>query len=360
MRQKGFAPILIIIILAIVGIVGFLIWQRSPSGQQGQGWGQRPDGSQSGFGDFKGGTPPKPPSGKVTLYKGFWMPASFFYDHKGQSMSDAKDLVAAGANIASIAPTIRINPKGEVKFDAPYDFMEQAIAYWAKNYYEKGIRISLAIEVSYQEDLNARPNKAPEAVPSEVASRPGFLNEYNKIVIEVAKLAEKYHVEMFSPMNEPDLKLGGATASSWGQSILPEVKKYYHGKVLWKAAGSGDEQANINFSGYDILGFDPTPGGGDPTTALAQYRIQLRRMIELAKERAQKYKVPEVMITEFGVWGDALKFSEENKMLAHRIVFEEGKGKVSGFIALDPPSDLDRGLLGTSSLEEITKWFKSL
>ncbi len=83
-------------------------------------------------------------------------------------------------------------------------------------------------------------------------------------------------------------------------------------------------------------------------------------MISLAQTRAKKYNVPQVMITEFGVWGGALKFSEENKMLAHRIVFEEGQGKVDGFIALDPPSDLDRGLLGTLSLQEITKWFKKL
>jgi hypothetical protein len=348
-------------IIVIVGIVAALIWQGSPRGQQGKDWGQRPGGKEESY-DFKvPGTPPEPPSGKVSVYKGFWMPASFYYDHKGQSMSDAKDLVAAGANIASIAPNIRINAKGEVKFDAPFDYMEQALAYWAKNYYEKGIRISLVIEVSYQDDLNLRPNKAPEGVPHDIASRPGFLDKYNKIVIETAKLAEKYHVEMFSPMNEPDLKLGDVTASSWGQGILPEIKKYYHGKILWKAAGSDGKQAVIDFSGYDILGFDPTPGGGgNPETVLAQYHTQLRKMIELAKARAKKYNVPEVMITEFGVWGGALSFNEENKMLAHRIVFEEGEGKVSGFIALDPPSDLDRGLLGTLSLEEITKWFKKL
>lgn len=351
--------VLAFIVILIVGIVAVLVWQGNPRRQQSKEWGQRPGGPKEEFSNF--GTPPKPPSGKVSVYKGFWMPASFYYDHKGQSMSDAKDLVAAGANIASIAPNIRINAKGEVKFDAPFDYMEQALAYWAKNYYEKGIRISLVIEVSYQEDLNLRPNKAPEGIPPEIASRPGFLNKYNEIVIKVAKLAEKYQVEMFSPMNEPDLKLGEVTASSWGQEILPEIKKYYHGKILWKAAGSDDKQAVIDFSGYDILGFDPTPGGGgDPETVLTQYHNQLRNMIELANIRAKKYNVPEVMITEFGVWGAALSFNEENKMLAHRIVFEEGEGKVSGFIALDPPSDLDRGLLGTLSLEEITKGFKKL
>lgn len=358
--------VLAFIIIVIVGIVTVLIGQgRLPGGPQngrpGQDWGRRPGGPQEEFSDFKvPDTPPKPPSGKISVYKGFWMPSSFYYDHKGQSMSDAKDLVVANANIASIAPNIRINAKGEVKFDAPFDYLEQALAYWAKNYYEKGIRISLVIEVSYQDDLNLRPNKAPESVPRDIASRQGFLDKYNKIVIEVAKLAEKYQVEMFSPMNEPDLKLGNVIASSWGQEILPEIKKYYHGKILWKAAGSDDKQAAIDFSGYNILGFDPTPGGGDPVAALVQYHIQLRKMIELAKARAKKNNVPEVMITEFGVWGGALSFNEENKMLAHRIVFEEGEGKVSGFIALDPPSDLDRGLLGTLSLEEITKWFKKL
>lgn len=351
--------VLAFIVIVILAVVVVLLSQGGgPRGQQ-RGWGQRPGTKQESSG-FVPGTPPEAPGGQVSVYKGFWMPASFFFDRKGQSMSDAKDLVAAGANIASIAPNIRINSQGEVKFDAPFDYMEEALAHWAKNYYENGIRISLVIELSYQDDLNARPNKAPEGVPLNIARRPGFLDKYNEIVLKVARLAEKYHVEMFSPMNEPDLKLGITTASSWGQAILPEVKKYYSGKVLWKAAGSDDKQEAIDFSGYDIIGFDPTPGGGDPATALAQYHLQLRKMIELAASRAKKYNVPIVMITEFGVWGGALSFNEENKMLAHRIVFEEGEGKVSGFIALDPPSDLDRGLAGTLSLQEITKWFKKL
>jgi len=352
--------IIIILTFLLVFCLSGCVQKSAPQATGERPWGENPQANQEKSPGAQISEVPNPPSGEISVYKGFWMPSSFYYDHKGQSMSDPKDLKAAGANIASIAPNIRINSKGEVKFDAPFDYLEQALAYWAKNYYENGIRISLVIEMSYQEDLNLRLNQEPKPVPHGIASQPGFLDDYNKIVIEVAKLAEKYHVEMFSPMNEPDLKLGEATASTWGQAILPEIKKYYHGKVLWKAAGSDEKQANIDFSGYDIIGFDPTPGGGNPKTSLAAYPGQIREMIKLAKGRAEKYKVPQVMITEFGVWGGALAFSEENKMLAHRIVFEEGQGKVSGFIILDPPSDLDRGLLGTPSLEEITKWFNKL
>lgn len=321
-------------------------------------WGQKPDRKQEEF--QASGPLPEPPSGKVSVYKGFWMPCSFYYEHDCQTMSDPQDLKAAGANIASIAPNVKINSHGEAKFETPFDYVEKSLDYWARKYYEKGIRISLVIEVTYEKEFTERSSGEPQPIPKDIAGKPGFLNQYNEIVAKVAQLAEKYKVEMFSPMNEPDLKLGEATASSWGQAILPEVEKDYHGKILWKAAGSDANQEEINFSGYDIIGFDPTPGGGDPASSLASYHNQLKEMISFAKARAQKYKVPEVMITEFGVWGGAVSFSEANKALAHQIVFEEGQGKVSGFIALDPPPDLDRGLKGTKSLEKITEWFKKL
>ncbi len=365
MDKKILIIIIGVAVLAIAGFFGYKFFQ-GPSGQEQQKAGEEKQfGQKPGVKDEESGQQtnekiPEPPKGEVAVYKGFWMPCGFYYDHKSQSMSDPRDLKDARANIASIAPNVRINSKGEVKFDAPFDYVEQSLAYWAKNYYENGIRISLVIEVSYQEDLNSRPNGEPKPVPRNIAGRPGFLDEYNKIAVKIAQLAEKYRVEMFSPMNEPDLKLGEATASAWGQAILPEIKKYYHGKILWKAAGSDAKQAAIDFSGYDIIGFDPTPGGGNPAASLALYPSQLRKMIELAQARAKKYNVPAVMITEFGVWGGALAFSEENKMLAHRIVFEEGQGKVAGFIALDPPPDLDRGLKGTASLAEIKKWFEKL
>lgn len=302
---------------------------------------------------------PEPPTGSVSVYKGFWMPASFYPDYHGQSMSDPEVLKEAGANIASIAVTPEINTKGEVKFEVPWDYIEESLAYWAEKYYTAGIRLSLVLEPRYEE-MFVQGGEEPKPIPQNLASQPNFLDQYNLVVEKMAKLAEKYKVEIFSPMNEPDLKLGEETADKWAQEILPVIKENYSGKVLWKAAGGALDQYNTNFKGYDIIGFDPSPGGGPFEQSMTTYRQVLDNLLTIVQSRAIRDNVPEIMVTEFGCWGGAVDFTEEQKVLAHRAVFEEAQGRVSGFFALDPPPDLDRGLAGTQTLEEIKKWFKEL
>ncbi len=368
--------LILLIIVIVLGGGGFSIYQNlfqssPPGAEQGSGeippgetpvgeWGVAPTGESS-----EEGSPaaeediPQPPSGEVSLYKGFWMPASFYPDHQGQSMSDPAELKAAGANIASIAVTPEINAKGEVRFEVPFDYVEQSLAYWAKKYYAVGIRLSLTLEPRYEE-VFVQGGGEPQPMPSVLASQPNFLDQYNLIVEKMAKLAEKYKVEIFSPMNEPDLKLGEARANQWAQEILPLVNQHYSGKVLWKAAGGALDKYDTNFKGYDIIGFDPSPGGGPFEQSMATFRTALKNLLAVAQARATRDNVPEIMVTEFGVWGGALSFTEEQKVLAHRAVFEEAQGKVSGFFALDPPSDLDRGLAGSQTLVEIKTWFKKL
>lgn len=375
MNKKILIILIAIVFLSAGGFFGYKYFfkenievpsqgQKVSDGEESTGetpFGQKPGAKQEETSDSQTTeTLPEPPSGKVSLYKGFWMPCGFYYNYKCQSMSDPKDLKDAGANIASIAPNVKINSRGEVKFEAPFDYVEQSLAYWAKKYYENGIRISLVIEVTYQDEFTSEPSGEPQPIPRDIASHSGFLTEYNKIVVKIAKLAEKYKVEMFSPMNEPDLKLGEETANKWAQEILPVVKENYSGKVLWKAAGGALDKYDTNFKDYDIIGFDPSPGGGSFEQSMATYRQALNNLLTIAQSRAVRDNVPEIMVTEFGVWGGAVSFIEEQKVLAHRAVFEAAQGKVSGFIALDPPPDLDRGLKGTLSLEEIKKWFKEL
>lgn len=370
MSQKTIIAIIILIIAA--GAAGFYVYKNifqpgQPEGERGSGefpFGEAPPGEGGTSGEEKTGAKdeeiPQPPTGKISLYKGFWMPCGFYYDYPCQSMADPKDLKDAGANTASIAPNVKINSRGEAKFEAPMDYIEQALAYWAKKYYENNIRISLVIEVTYQKEFTSGGGGEPQPIPRDIASQPGFLTEYNKIVANVAKLAEKYKVEIFSPMNEPDLKLGESVASQWGQQILPVVKQYYNGKILWKAAGSALDKYDTNFKGYDIIGFDPSPGGGPFEQSMATYKTVLENLINTAQNRAVRDGVSEVMIAEFGTWGGAISFTEQQKVLAHRTVFELGQGKVSGFFALDPPPDLDRGLAGTQTLAEIKSWFAML
>lgn len=303
---------------------------------------------------------PQPPIGMVSLYKGFWMPCAYSSD-TCQPMFDVTLQKEVGANIALLGPTVKLNSKGDTMFSGPFhsiDDVEKRLAQITKKYYKEGIRIGLVIEVFYEPEFTMYGGGEPKPIPKDIGEKSGFLNKYNLVVEDIAKLAEKYKVEMFSPMNEPDMKFDDKTASEWGQRILPIVKKHYNGKILWKSAFVNQmgnyETMSINFKGYDIIGTDPTPGGGP----LENYRQDLNRMITKMSNYAKRDNVPGIMFTEFGVWGGAIGFSEEQKALAHRIAFEQGKGKVKGFIALDPPPDLDRSIKGTKSLEEIKIWFK--
>ncbi len=302
---------------------------------------------------------PKPPSGEPAVYKGFWMPCGFL-GGDCQTMMSATRLKAANANIAFIAPTVKINSRGAVQLDTPMDNIERRLAAKAKEYYGAGIRLGIAIELYYEKEFTGQGSGEPEPLPKDIAQQPGFLDKYDPLVAQIAKLAQKYGVEIFSPMSEPDLKLGEATASQWAQKILPTVKKQYKGKVLWKAAGGALDKYDTNFAGYDIIGFDPSPGGGPFEQSMTRYRSDVTNLLTIAKNRAARDGVGYIMITEFGTWGGALQFTEEQKVLAHRAVFELAQGKVKGFIALDPPSDLDRGLWGTSTYEEIRSWFEKL
>ncbi|VVC04970.1 Uncharacterised protein [Candidatus Burarchaeum australiense] len=292
----------------------------------------------------------------VSLYKGFWMPCMFL-ENSCQSMSDVSRLKDVGANVVALGPTVKINAQGEVKMDVSMDVAEQRLAELAKYYYGQNISIAISIETMYVNSFNDQtPAGGPGAFPSSAVSKPGFLDKYNQLVEQFANLSEKYHVAIFSPMNEPDMKLGASKASEWGQQVLPLVKKYYSGKVLYKA-GNLAASPQLDFRGYDIIGIDTTPGGGGPQGGLNAYPALLDKVLADSLAWAKRDGVPEVMFTEFGVWGAAVSWNENDKATAHELVFEAGKGKVTGFFVLDPPPDLDRPITGTKSLEVVKEWF---
>lgn len=300
------------------------------------------------------------PKEKVNIYKGFWMPCGFMSD-ACQSMMGANDLVDVGANTAALDVSVSINDKGEIKNAFPMDFVEKRLSELAHRYYPKGIRIYLVGDIFYTKDLNARGGE-PGPVPDEVAADPNFLKQYDDFIIEIAKLSEKYHVEMFSPMNEPDLKLGSVNASAWGQKILPKIREVYKGKIIAKEAaapllGGGprpEKNWDINFRGYDAIGVDPTCSGRPE----AECRVLIKNLLSQIQSLANRDAIGSIMFTEFGVWGGNLKeMSEDQKLVGHRVLFEEGQNILKGFIVLDPPSDLDRGLKGTKTLQEVKLWF---
>lgn len=357
--------ILIVILLIAAGFLAlrFLPQTKGPQPtnrpQQNQGWGQRPEGIQDTGQPIIPAKVPEAPKEKVAIYKGFWMPCSFMED-SCQALNDPKLIKSIGVNIIGIAPNIKINSKGEVS-SFPMDFVEKRISDYAQKYYPEGIRIFISPTLDFAEDLNSRSRGEPRSLPQGLTAKPGFMDKYNLIIEEMAQLAQKYHIEMFSPMNEPDMQLGMVISSAWGQDILPKIKKQYKGKVLWKAGLAETVGKEVDFKGYDVLGLDFSAPGGAETESLAKYPAIVRQIANQGLAWAKRDGVKEVVFTEFGAWGGSIKFSEQGKVTAHKIVFEEGQGKINGFIVLDPPPDLgDRSLKGSKTLDEITTWFKKL
>lgn len=283
------------------------------------------------------------------------MPCSFTLD-TCQPMNDIKLLKQMGVNIIGIAPNIKINSKGEIS-SFPMDFIEKRLSQITNKYYTEGIRVFISPEVDYSEDLNMGSGGEPKPIPKEVPAKPGFTNKYDIMLEELVKLAEKYHIEMFSPMNEPDMKLGNAVASQWAQKVLPMIRKNYTGKILWKV-GRGDNAGNeVTFKGYDVLGIDFTAPGGNESQSIANFPSMAKGIIDQASGWAKRDGINTLLLTEVGVWGGASRFSNEAKASIHRIFFEQGRGKVKGFIFLDPPADQGWSIKNSKSMEEIKTWF---
>lgn len=328
---------------------------------------QKPFGGRPGGPDTPGGPGNKtqteyhfsgkaapPPKDEVSIYKGFWSP-TLIYPRTDSPMKDSKKLKELETNLLSISPQFRINKEGQIEY--PWDFpninsLDQRIAEMTSIYHPIGIRLHLVLSTNYVEDFNEPYGGEPKPFPRELLSKPGFFDEYNKVVEEMAKIAQKYQLEMFSPMNEPDRNLGVEAAAKWNEQILPLVKKYYSGKLCYKGDIHRGEGDILSFKGYDVLGFMPSPETNDSG---AEFRRLMQGIIANALKWAKRDEISKVMVAEFGAWqGEGL--SQTDALARYRILFEEGQGKVQGFVVIDPPPD-QPNFLKDEVFSEIKTWF---
>jgi hypothetical protein len=183
---------------------------------------------------------------------------------------------------------------------------------------------------------------------------PTFFKQYNKKVLEYAEIAEKYGVELFAPMHEQDGVIGlwilhdrGSfsgynKASEWGQEILPGIKERYHGKLVWEGAFNNGrlvppeqyrrvlDELYINFTGYDYIGFTTSPTFA-PEEGPEEYRECVRCTIDTLSKWAERDGCEGVIAAEMTL-AYAVTSTGWKDFLANDIVFEEGEGKLSGYI----------------------------
>ena len=204
---------------------------------------------------------------EVYIYKGVWLPALVFREPNFLA-SNIQKLKGMGINTIFIEAS---PPQSErwlekVKEFFPPELVERIAEILPSEKeliidniqiaHRNGLKVGLTIS-----DLGLTISDPPEM--GEVD-----LEVLNSEIVEYAKLAEEYEVELFAPMNEPG-KVFGENTGKWRQEILPKIKKVYNGEVIWKGAGIGLPEKELteeflkelsegppgDLSGYDYRGF---------------------------------------------------------------------------------------------------------
>jgi hypothetical protein len=276
---------------------------------------------------------------EVYIYKGIWTPTLLIQDQNYLS-SKAQKLKDLGINTVFImAPPPQYEEwleKARKAFQTSPELIElleeilpihkEIIINNIQDAHENGLRVGLTL-VSWNPLLEMEIDK----------------ELLNAKIIEYARLAEEYDVELFAPMGEPEKVFGKETAK-WGQEILPRIKEVYHGQITSKGIGIGlpareltneffrelAEQPPGQFAGYDYIGFSPMISPEIQT--LEEYSEYVENALKYTLAQAERDGCKGVIITEFGVL-DGHFLSKEESARAHEIVLEKGKDKVVGFFA---------------------------
>ncbi len=359
--------LLVLGFLALLGVASFFLGPKKGGPGRPQGLGQRPGGAQD-FGESSqptkkprwNGSIPNPPKNKITYYKGLWA-GPWFYpeEHTGQKL-DLTKYRSWGVNIVMLGPGFEMNKNGEVRYppDFPtYEDMDARIGELATKFYSIGVHVGLTLGVTYKDKFSTGSEKwagVPKPFPKDVVEKPGYFDQLNKVVEDMAKIAEKYHIYMFSPPGEAEQIFGMNVAPAWIEQVAPLIKKHYTGKLYYKGALPNGEGDRINFKGYDVLGFVTRPT--NPKGTAEELRKSFDSDMDRARGWAKRDNVPEIVISEHGNRGDTENIQMESAE-NFGIILEEGSKKLNGVFLTEPLSVVLKTTQGDQIVGEMKKWF---
>ena len=272
---------------------------------------------------------------EVYIYKGVWLPALVFRE-PNYLASNIQKLKGLGINAIFIQAS---PPQSELWLEKINEvFPPELVKRIAERLPSEKELLIDNIQTAHKNGL-----KVGLTISDPFGMESVDLDALNSKVVEYARLAEEYDVELFAPMNEPG-KFFGKNTGKWRQEILPKIKKVYHGEVIWKGAGIGLPEKELteeflkelsegppgDYSGYDYRGFSSMLLPEEQT--MEEYSQNVDDVLKYVLTLAEKDGCKGVMITEFGVL-EGGPWSEEEIARAYEIVLEKGKDEVVGFFA---------------------------
>jgi hypothetical protein len=297
--------IIILLILVGLGVGGFFVWKNIFA-----------------------------PKKEVQVYKGVWDPVLGLEDpnYLPSNVQKLKDL---GLNTIFISA---LPPLGKPEFERLEEIFSPELVERVKEVIpnEKEFLIE-TIQTAHRNGLKVALTVGDPPVKENVD-----LEALNSRIIEVAKLAEEYDVELFSPLNEPEMIFSGTrNVGPWRQEILSKVKKVYHGDVTWNGAFPGfpdkesiakiADQPPGDYAGYDYIGFGTILMSSQ---TLEEFSERVEGALDFMLATAERDGCKGVIITEFGVSMNG-HWNEEEVARAYEIVLEKGSkhDKVFGYFA---------------------------
>ena len=271
-------------------------------------------------------TTTSPPWGRLSPnpYLGAFMPTLQLPEEQ-YHLGTSDRLLDVGANAVMVGLIIPYGNDGTVKADwIDYPWLTTTI----RQFHEAGLAVGVALG-----PINVEERGEPGPVPPEIRST--LLEGLTPVVSGVAALLEANGVEVFAPLNEVDYQLGVETASRWSQEVRPAIRARFTGRLLWKGSlfehAGGGPAPDIDFTGYDIVGFTLFPHSG-----IASYPGMVRNTIDNIRSWATEDGVDELWVAEFGSY-EQVPIGRDEIPDSIRIVLEVGADDLDGFFVFDPP-----------------------
>jgi len=257
----------------------------------------------------------------ITFFRGIW-PAPGHEEYILEN--DAEKLKKLGVNIIGIDILYRINGDNTVSIvplGPRWEYSpREGYLYLIRSTHQQGFAVLLEPNTMIPWE-NLQPEDKDE-----------FMENFLKVSERWAEIAEKEHVELYSPLNEPNMILGDEKSKEWARLVLPKVREKYSGDILLKFADLGPED---NFSGYDYVSFDVYWSD----TNFDELRTHLSEVKRRAREYKRNFNLKGVIFGEMGAqveeeegWGEQSPIvGEDDQAKIMDIMFNETWGRLDGY-----------------------------
>ncbi|MBM74567.1 MAG: hypothetical protein CMK59_04130 [Proteobacteria bacterium] len=286
----------------------------------------------------------------------FWGAKVFVLAEQYQSITTAQHLIDLKMNTASLMFPIPYDEDGTVRypfsiFDLTFQSLDDHLCQMGNLVHEMksaGLSVYISAEPHYFDREGwARENGMDEDLPTPMDFGPittqNLMEELLPVMEQLSDLSEKYHVELFAPISEPDNYFGADNANLFMDQARLQFAGF-EGKLVWQVYGDlirepddPDRGKTLHFDQYDVVGLS-LMGCDDYLFAWDNY-------IDQIVEWANNDQVPEIMIAEMGCTRPPQ--SVETAVSNYNYWVELTEDYSEGIILLDSPSfDGEYGILG--------------